>query len=166
MLLAKDRHWLWLLSRLGYFEGVWSTFIVGELVRIRVEHSIAHGVQRSVYRGRINTLIHLLSEVLQVANYRAATAAGMLDDPDDEPILAAALATDARFIVSLNTRDFPSSGSVAGVRFVTPTAFLAELESQHPGADVGEQARGAGRQLPQQSSPVPPVAHSPHIRIW
>jgi predicted nucleic acid-binding protein len=148
VLLSEHRHWLWLLARLGYYEAVWSTFIVGELVRIRVEHSIKHGVERTVDRQRINDLIHLLSDVLGVGNYRSASAAGLLSDPDDEPILATALAAGAVYIVSLNTRDFPATGKAAGVQFVTPQAFLMELASLHPTDDLTERADEAGRQLP------------------
>lgn len=148
VLLSAHRHWLWLLARSGYYEAVWSTFIVGELVRIRVEHSIRRGVERTVYRQRINDLVHLLSDVLGVAHYRAAEAGGRLCDPDDEPILATAVAASAALIVSLNTRDFPAGDVVAGVRFLTPQAFLAELESRYPDAEIERRARDAGRQLP------------------
>ncbi len=148
VLLSEHRHWLWLMARLGYYEGVWSAFIVGELVRIRVEHSIGYGVDRLVYRQRINDLVHLLSDVLLIVNYRAETATGMLADPDDEPILATALAAGAKCIVSLNTHDFPPGGEAAGVRFLTPHVFLAEIESGHPDAGLAERADEAGRQLP------------------
>lgn len=148
VLFSQHRHWLWHLARLGYYEAVWSTFIVGELVRIRVEHSLRYGVERSVYRQRINELINLLSDVLVVANYRAAEAGHRLRDPDDEPILATAVAASAEFVVSLNTRDFPADDRVAGVRFITPQAFLAELESRYPDADIERRAGDAGRQLP------------------
>ncbi len=148
VLLSEHRHWLWLLARLGYYEAVWSAFILGELVRIRVEHSINHSVERAVYRQRINDLIHLLSDVLLIVNYREVSTASLLLDPDDEPILATALAARARRIVSLNTRDFPAGGEASGVRFLTPQVFLAEVESRHPDAGLAEHADQAGRQLP------------------
>jgi hypothetical protein len=69
-LISEHRHWLRDLARAGFFDGVWSTFIVGELVRVRVEHSIARGVARAVYRQRVNDLVHLMSDVLAVADYR------------------------------------------------------------------------------------------------
>ena len=148
VLLSEHRHWLWLLARLGYDQGVWSTFIVGELVRIRVEHSIARGVARPVYRQRINDLVHLFSDVLTVADYRVASAPGLLQDPDDEPILTTALVARATYVVSLNTRDFPSSGTIAGVRFLTPQSFLAEVEARLPRARLAQQVSKAGRQVP------------------
>lgn len=147
-LFSAHRHWLWLLARLGYYEGVWSTFIVAELVRIRVERSIARGVERSIYRGHINELVHRLSDVLLLADYRAVSTGGALRDPDDEPILATALAARADFVVSLNTRDFAAGGAVLVIRFITPAAFLAERETRHPTVEVPQRAADAGRQLP------------------
>ncbi len=148
VLLSAERHWLWLLARLGYFEAIWSTYIVGELVRVRVEHSIARKVPRAVYRERLNALVHSLSEVLLVADYRQVGASGLLHDPDDDPILSTALASQAGFIVTFNTRDFPPGDEVLGVRFRTPEAFAAELYAVHPTAGLSRQIDAAGRQLP------------------
>lgn len=147
VLISEHRHWLWLLARLGDYEAIWSVFIVGELVRIRVEHSIARGVERAVYRRRVNALLHLLSDVLVVADYRRATTHGLVRDPDDEPIIATALATQAEYIVTLNTRDFPSGSGAAGVQFATPADFLALLDTGRP-ATLADTIREAGRQLP------------------
>ncbi len=130
-LMSAQRHWLWLLAQESYYEGVWSTFIVNELVRIRVETALRHGVAREVYRQRINDLIHLLSDVLLVADYRKVAAAGSLGDPDDDPQVAAALAAGATIVVSLNERDFPKGREVRGIRFMTPQEFLAELVILH-----------------------------------
>lgn len=148
VLLSEHRHWLWLLAHLDYYDAVWSAFIVGELVRIRVEHSIRRGVERAVYRQRINDLIHLLCDVLLIVNHRDAITIGLLSDPDDEPILATALASGAQYVVSLNTRDFPANGESAGVRFLTPHDLLAELASRYPDASILERADQVGRQLP------------------
>lgn len=127
---------------------MWSAFITGELVRIRVEHSIDRGVGRAVYRQRINDLIHLLSDVMHVVNYRDAEVSGLLDDADDEPILATAVVGGAHYIVSLNIRDFPVHREIGGIRFVTPQEFLIEMESRYPDMKLTEQVQQAGRQLP------------------
>lgn len=147
-LFSAHRHWLWLLAHLGYYEGVWSTFIVNELVRVRVEHSIARGVPRAIYRRRINDLVHLLSDVLRVADYRSVATSRTLRDPDDEPILAAALASDAEIVVTLNTRDLPSGTVMAGVQFLTPEAFLERIVLQNPDGDIERRVRDADRTLP------------------
>lgn len=148
VLLSEHRHWLWLFAKLGYYEAVWSTYILGEMVRVRVQQYITHGVPRAEYRRRINNLIHRLSDVMLVADYRKAQTGDLLKDPDDEPILAAALAAHAGFVVSLNTRDFPPGGEVLTVRFLTPRAFLTELESHLPDMNLTQHAEDVGRQLP------------------
>jgi predicted nucleic acid-binding protein len=146
--MSAHRHWLWLLARHGYYQAVWSPFIVGELIRIRVEKAIERGVDRAVYRERVNELVHALSDICQVVNHRDARPRGILSDPDDEPILATALVAQARYVISLNTRDFPPSNVALGVRFITPTDFLAELITRNPRAGLQGQAHGAGRQIP------------------
>lgn len=148
VLLSGDRHWLWLLAREGLYEAVWSTFIVGELVRIRVEQAIARGVERAVYRERINNLVHRLSDIARPADYRTILLAGMLRDPDDEPILAAALAARADHVISHNVRNFPAGGQIVGVHFATPAQFLAVLEGLYPEAGAAQRAATAPERLP------------------
>lgn len=133
VLMSAHRHWLWLAARDEEFSGYWSTFIVNELVRIRVESALRHGTPREVYRQRINELIHLLSDVLHVSNHREVDVRGTLTDEDDEPQVAAALAAGATIIVSLNTKDFPKGGAIRGVRFLLPQEFLAELTMHRVG---------------------------------
>lgn len=147
-LISEHRHWLWEFARSGLYHGIWSTFITAEMVRVRVEHSITRGVERAIYRQRINDLVHLLSEVLAVADYRSVHISGVLRDPDDEPILAAALASRAGFVVSLNTRDFPAGAQVLGVHFRTPREFLDEVASRHADATIARRASDTGRLLP------------------
>ncbi|HZS87547.1 MAG TPA: PIN domain-containing protein [Chloroflexota bacterium] len=148
VLVAEQRHWLWLLAQDGYYDAFWSTFIVAELVRVRVELGIARGNERAVYRARINNLVHRLSDVLRLADYRTILLGDVLPDPDDEPILATALAARVPFVVSLNTRDFPSGGTVLGVRFLTPGDFLAVLGARYPDADLTQRIADSGRHLP------------------
>ncbi len=147
-LLSTDRHWLWLLAREHVYEAVWSTFIVGELVRIRVEQAIAHQVERATYRERINNLVHRLSDVAAVADYRTILIDGMLSDPDDEPILATALAARAGYIVSHNVRDFPAGNEALGVRFITPLAFLDLLAGADHEAGLVQRAASPSERLP------------------
>src|SRR6266508_3683566 len=148
VLISEHRHWLWLLARRGFYEGVWSAFIVGEFVRVRTEHSIKHSVERAVYRQRINDLIHLFSDVLTIVDYRRVTTGKALKDPDDEPILATAIAASAGCIVSLNTSDFPPEAVLGGVRYVTPRQFLEALGAAHAEADLPSLIAAAGRQVP------------------
>src|SRR5262249_11494741 len=147
VLMSQDRHAIYLLARLGYFEAVWSPFIIGELVRIRVERSIAYGVEREVYRERVNRLIYLLSEVFHLTGQSPRVLPGTLRDPDDAPILAAALGSRSRYVVSLNTRHFPPGNQIFGIRFLTPAEFFDELVRLHPTVEIMRQVEEAGRQI-------------------
>lgn len=71
-----------------------------------------------------------------------------LKDPDDEPVLAAALVGKAHYIVLLNTRDFPPQRHYAGVQFVSPTQFLEELYRQYPRRRLHEAFAASGYRLP------------------
>lgn len=137
-LVSAHRHWLWLLAWQGYYEGIWSPFIIAELTRVRWTLATRHGTDPVVMRQRINDLIHAFSAVLETATYTAqlSLVQGLLPDPDDEPVLAAALAANADYIVSLNTRDFPVEQVILGVRFITPHDFLTVLEQQYPSATL------------------------------
>ena len=148
VLISYERHWLWSMAQLGFFKAVWSAFIVGEMVRIRVENSIARNVDRSVYRRRVNLLVHRLSDVLTVADYRSILLDEVLPDPDDDPLLATALASGAQYVVSLNTKHFPSGATVMHVRFTTPGDFLTMLDELYPDANLKERAGTTGRQQP------------------
>lgn len=148
MLMSSHRHWLWLLAYEGYYRPVWSPFIVGELVRIRVERAIRFGQPREAYRARINDLVQVLSDVCQVVNHRTAMATGVLPDPDDDPVLATALAAGAGHVVSLNSRDFPPGSVALEVRFVTPELFLTLLAQAHPAAKLADRAGEVGRRIP------------------
>lgn len=148
MLMSQHRHAIYLLARLGYVEAVWSPFIIAELTRIRVERAIRFGMERPVYRERINRLIFLLSDTFRLANYSRHLADRMHHDPDDEPILATALAAHASFVISLNTRHFPPGGTILGVRFITPDEFVELLESRSPDAHLIGTISRAGPQIP------------------
>ncbi len=148
VLISYERHWLWSMAQLGVFEAVWSAFIVGEMVRVRVESSIARDTARSVYRRRVNLLVHRLSDVLTIADYRSILLDGALSDPDDDPILATALAAGAQFVVSNDVKHFPPGATIMHVRFVTPADFLILLDELYPDANLREQAGTIGKHLP------------------
>jgi len=83
-----------------------------------------------------------------VADYRSILLDDVLPDPDDDPILAAALASGAQYVVSLNTKHFPPGATVMHVRFITPADFLILLDELYPDANLREQAGNIGKHLP------------------
>lgn len=50
VLLSIHRHWLWLFAGDGFCEGLWSPFIVGEVVRVRWQRSAAKGLDPAMNR--------------------------------------------------------------------------------------------------------------------
>jgi hypothetical protein len=50
ILLDADRHELLSLARRRLYTPVWSAFIIGEMVRVRTELSLKHGLDPSVLR--------------------------------------------------------------------------------------------------------------------
>jgi len=134
-LLGPQRHELVILARQRIFTMVWSSFLVSELTRVRTEWAIRQGLDREVYRGRINALIHELSKIATLVDYtrlESGNYTAWLKDPDDEPLLATALVGRAEYVVSHNTSDFPPDGAFAGVRYLTPLSFLDTLYQEHP----------------------------------
>lgn len=143
-LLGPNRDELVFLASKNAFTMVWSAFLIAELTRIRTEWAIRQGLDRAIYRQRINTLIEQLAKIATLVDYtrlKGGNYTDWLSDPDDEPLLATALVGRAAYIVSHNTSDFPPGGNFAGVQYLTPTAFLEALYTEyapHPNRKAGE----------------------------
>jgi predicted nucleic acid-binding protein len=151
VLLSEARHELLFLAHQRAYTLIWSSFLVGECVRIRTELAIRHGQDRELYRARINAFIHQVTQVAVIVDYTRITGGNYrewLRDPDDEPVLAAALVGKAHYVVSLNTRDFPPEGQYAGVQYATPAQFLADLYRQFPRRRLQEAFVASGYRLP------------------
>lgn len=77
-----------------------------------------------------NALQEALRELGDLVDYRMIEGGNYdewLHDPDDHPILATALAGEADFLVTWNTKDFPPKRRFAGITIITPDAFLRAL---------------------------------------
>lgn len=137
VLLGPQRHELVFLAHQRAFTMVWSSFLIAELTRVRTEWAIRQGLEREIYRLRINTLIEHLSRIAVLVDYtrlEGGNYSEWLKDPDDEPLLATALVGRAAYVVSHNTSDFPPGGVFAGVRYVIPLDFLEALYQEYPPA--------------------------------
>lgn len=123
-ILSGRRREIAAAAYLGYYQGIWSSWIVAEVVRTRTEWtgrravregaSVAETMRRfNASREKINRLIDELSEVLTSVDYREAPAdadLSWLTDPDDEAVMQTALAGGAEILVT-NDRHFPSGGA-------------------------------------------------------
>ena len=132
VLMSGDRHALWLLARTGYIQAYWSTWIVAELIRVRMRRAYEHGQAYADFRARANAFVDVLSQVLHVADYQQVRLSRVLRDEDDDPVLATALACGARSIIRFNVEDYGGGAPVRGVRALKPADFVRELEQLYP----------------------------------
>ena len=127
-------------AALGYYQGYWSSWIVGEVVRKRTEWIAQRAIREAVdpaglrrrlleSRRRVNALVRRLSDVLLSVDYATAEAVDLswLADPDDWPVMQTAIVALAPLIVTENSRDFPPGESRSGVTFARSADFLTAL---------------------------------------
>ena len=89
-------------------------------------------LQRPKFPFRSDEIDVLLNQI-RIAGERvtASPLAQRLPDADDEPFLEAAVAADAEYLITGNTRHFPAKCR-GGVRVVSPTGFLEACRKQTP----------------------------------
>ena len=151
VLLSAERHELLFLAQKRLYTIVWSSFLVSEVVRIRTEWAIKRSQDRVIYRTRINQFVTGVSQLAVLVDHtrlEGGSYTEWLKDPDDEPLLATALVGKAQYIVSWNTRDFPPTGAFAGVRYITPSQFFAEIYRQHPRRKLHDEFMAEAYHLP------------------
>lgn len=132
-------------AALDYYRAFWSTWIVAEYVRNRVEWAAERAVRAGsghaetvrrleATRASVNSAIDYLSRVLTNVDYHAAAEADLtwLIDEDDHPIMQTALAAAADTLVTDNTRDFPSGEERNGILCLSSSDFLAALYGASP----------------------------------
>jgi len=72
--------------------------------------------------GRLDTVAELVDHRRYTGPYP-----DWLQDPDDRPLLAAAMVAKADYLVTANTRDFPPGKCFGSLTVVTPEEFLEIL---------------------------------------
>lgn len=120
-------------------------------MRVRTELAIKHGQEREIYRTRINNFVHEASRPASIIDYTRLEGGNYnewLKDPDDEPLLAAALVGKAGYVVSWNTHDFPPNGGFAGVRYLTPPDFYQVLYAEYPRRKLKEAFEASDYRVP------------------
>jgi hypothetical protein len=126
-------------AKLGRFVALWSPWIVGELHRVltwrwlKRRRDFGDANWRECGR-KARIMMELLIPVFETVDPRPPypDAWPELADPWDLPVWAAAKHGGANFVVSQNTRDFPSVDPLGrrrseGVEYVTAGAFLELL---------------------------------------
>ena len=114
----------------GIFEAKWTEEITGEWVRHLLEN------KPTLTREKVqNTVLqmHAIRPSPLVENYMQFIDKVDLPDRDDRHVLAAAIAADARKIVTWNLRDFPEKILAAfGIVAESPDKFLSDLVIEQP----------------------------------
>jgi hypothetical protein len=132
-----------------YYTGFWSSWIVAELVRKRIEwiaeRASRDGCDRAETRRRlqesrqrINELIRACGPVLRSVDYEDAPTddLGWLRDFDDWPVMQTALAASADVLVTDDAADFPLGEVRNGILILGSTAFLRDLLQRFPDAEA------------------------------
>jgi predicted nucleic acid-binding protein len=114
----------------GLFEAKWTEEITAEWVRHLLGNKptlTREAVQNTVMK------MHLIRPSPLVDNYQQFIDKADLPDRDDRHVLAAAIASDARKIVTWNLRDFPEKILAAfGIVAESPDKFLSDLVNEQP----------------------------------
>jgi predicted nucleic acid-binding protein len=116
-------------------EACWTDAIHDEWIR-----NLAAGTP-NIPIERLQTTRRLMNTALPAAitsGYEDLIPMVSLPDPDDRPVVAAAIAAGASVIVTWNLRDFPAAAlKKYGLRRQTQDAFLAGLYDEAPDLIVG-----------------------------
>lgn len=85
----------------------------------------------------VDRLVMILEVEAEVATWEPDVSEARLRDPNDDMVLACALAGRASYVVS-SDQDLLTVGEYRGVRIVTPRQFLSRLEEIERGAEENE----------------------------
>ncbi len=125
----------------------WSDDIMAEVSR-SLQEDFGLSAEKTLYR---ETQIRRHFQEALVEGYEDLIS-GMTNHPKDRHVLAAAVRSGAKTIVTYNLKDFPhSSLAPHSITVQGPSAFLKELYNQTPSAvmdTLESQAAAIGRPLP------------------
>lgn len=155
MFIDDSRLPLLLLSFGGYLDVCWSPYVAGEVARVATREQAVATLTRgpqNLPRQLTDDLESRRHEIDRVIaeherRWRSPDPAGLrtvfienpnlpVQDPNDHPILAAAMAVGAPFLLTGNSRHFPYGHSYEGVTFWNPDTFLTAFFLTHPEAYV------------------------------
>ena len=120
------------------FTPVWSPWIIAELYRVLTwKWAQDHGVsepQRRRCSNAANKMMILLGNYWELVNIPQPWPAvwPSLRDPNDQPIWATAKISDAQYVISNNTHDFPPANAKGqhlweGIEYIPVETFLTKV---------------------------------------
>jgi len=117
------------LAEFEIIEFFWSSHIKKELADSLLANN-------KVSRQQVKRLIQIISSAFpdaEIRNYENLIGKLNCRDVDDEHVLAAAIAAQADFFVTFNTKDFPQDSlKIFGVEIISPNDFLINLVNLYP----------------------------------
>jgi hypothetical protein len=137
----RTRRQLQEVASTGLYTGIWSPWIIAELnrvltwrwIRTRMPGDLSTAAERACAEAANSMMTALLStfEVVAPRQPYPPTWATM-SDPNDYPIWAAAVAGQAEYVVSENTRHYPPRGrdgrhTFDGITYLPAETFLTLL---------------------------------------
>jgi predicted nucleic acid-binding protein len=108
------------LARVGRLDLVVPDLVIEELIRVLAG-------KRAWERDRLRRYVAMIDGIAAGRPTAPATAEPLTGDPDDDRILACAVASRVDVIASGNRRHLLPLGESQGVRILTPQGLLAEL---------------------------------------
>jgi hypothetical protein len=140
-------------ARLGFLTVYWSPYVAGEIARVATREAALATLRRLTagqnavarvsealqdVRRTIDGVLGLLERSWscpqpdRLAQSSGAVAGTAIADENDRPVLAAALATDASFLLSKDKDSFPHGGRQGEIAFWHPDTFLTTLFDDYP----------------------------------
>ena len=116
-------------------EGVFLVFLSEDILS-ETEHTLTYSRIRARYPYTDEDLADFLNRLRLAAEIidDLPPLAGVVRDPNDDMIIAAALGARAAYIVTRD-RDLLSLGTYEGITMLTPEAFIAMVRAQRQGEE-------------------------------
>ncbi|TCC53459.1 PIN domain-containing protein [Kribbella capetownensis] len=138
---SKQRDFLLRLAVENLYRPLWSSEILEELYECELDKlTEKEGLTEAEAKTRADRLIANMRthfDDAEVQNWQPYVGTFELPDPNDEHVLAAAVAGHAGAIVTSNLRDFPADKIPPGIQIVTPSDFAANTVAVAPDVALG-----------------------------
>lgn len=137
---SLQRDFLLSLAVENLYRPLWSSEILAELRDCEIDKLVRFGVAEPEACSRAQRLIGVMRagfDDAEVENWEPHVGTFGLPDPDDEHVLAAAVAGHAGALVTSNLKDFPAALVPAGILITPPSEFAADTVAVSPETALG-----------------------------
>lgn len=138
---SKQRDFLLSLAVENLYRPLWSGEILAELYECELdkltEKPCLTAVEAEVKAAGLIEAMRTHFDDAEVRNWEPYVGTFGLPDPDDEHVLAAAVAGHAGAIVTENLKHFPAENIPPGIQVITPSEFAANTVAVAPHVALG-----------------------------